>query len=72
MYLNIEEVENLVKTYDNSTKALKEELLKLSWFMRGGLTYDQAHLLTPDERQLISKIIEEHLETTKESGLPFF
>jgi len=40
--------------------------------MRGGLTYDQAHLLTPEEREFIGKIIEENLETTKESGLPFF
>jgi len=40
--------------------------------MRGGLDYNHAHLLTPEEREIIGKIVEEHLETTKESGLPFF
>lgn len=40
--------------------------------MRGGLDYNMAHLLTPEERELINKIVEEHLDVTKESGLPFF
>ncbi len=62
----------MVKGYDKSTKAIKEELLKLSWYMRGGLDYNLAYLLTPEDREIIGKIVEEHLETTKESGLPFF
>lgn len=40
--------------------------------MRGGLDYDLAHMLTPEDRQLIGKVVEEHLATTKETGLPFF
>lgn len=72
MNLSNEEIEKLVADYDRDTKAVKKDLLKLCWFMRGGLTYDQAHLLTPEEREFIGKIIEENLETTKESGLPFF
>jgi hypothetical protein len=70
--LDTEGIVKLVDDYDRDTKALKQELLKMTWFMRGGINYEQAHLLTPDERLIIGKIIEEHLETTKESGLPFF
>ena len=40
--------------------------------MRGGLTYSEAHELSLNERNLINKIIEDNLETTKKSGLPFF
>lgn len=40
--------------------------------MRGGLTYEQSHMLTPEEREIIAKLIEDNLKTTKESGLPFF
>lgn len=40
--------------------------------MRGGLSYDDAMMLSYDERKIISEIIKENLETTKESGLPFF
>lgn len=40
--------------------------------MRGGITYEQAMDLSPDERLIISELIKENLETTKKSGLPFF
>ena len=40
--------------------------------MRGGLTLSEAYETTPEDREVIAKLIEENLETTKESGLPFF
>ena len=40
--------------------------------MRGGLTYDQAMALGIQERELINDLINDNLETTKKSGLPFF
>lgn len=40
--------------------------------MRGGLSYDDAMMLSHEDRKIISDIIKENLETTKESGLPFF
>ena len=40
--------------------------------MRGSLSYTEAHLLTADEREAIGKLINENLETTKNTQLPFF
>jgi hypothetical protein len=40
--------------------------------MRGGITYTEVMLLSPNERDMIGKIVKENLETTKKSGLPFF
>lgn len=40
--------------------------------MRGGITYDDAMLLSSEERGIIGKIVEDNMETTKKSGLPFF
>jgi hypothetical protein len=40
--------------------------------MRGGLSYDDVMALSPQERELVSGIIKKNMETTKESGLPFF
>ena len=65
-------VEKLIKEFDENTKAIKEELLRICWFMRGGIGYNESHMLTFEEREIISKIIEKNLETTKESGMPFF
>lgn len=57
---------------DKETTSIRQEALKMTWFMRGGLTYDQAMQLSQSERELVNKIVKENLETTKKSGLPFF
>jgi hypothetical protein len=44
----------------------------MSWYMRGGMTYEQVMLLSTSERNMLSKLIKDNLETTKKSGLPFF
>lgn len=40
--------------------------------MRGSISYDDAVMLSFEDRKAISKIVKDNLETTKESGLPFF
>jgi hypothetical protein len=57
---------------DKETVDIRREALQLSWYMRGGITYDQALQLSVSERTLIGELIKENLETTKKSGLPFF
>ena len=57
---------------DKEVSNIRQEALRLSWYMRGGLTYNQAMALSLEERNLINDLIKEHLETTKKSGLPFF
>jgi hypothetical protein len=37
-----------------------------------GLSYQESLNLDVDERNIVSEIIKENLETTKKSGLPFF
>lgn len=72
MYLDAQKIEKLIKEYENDTKALKEELLKLCWYMRGGMSITESYSLTVEDRLIIGKIIEENLETTKTTQLPFF
>jgi len=40
--------------------------------MRGGFTINEMYNTSVRERKLISDIVEEHMETTKRSGLPYF
>ncbi len=40
--------------------------------MRGGITLDEAYYLSNEDKEIIGNIIKENLNTTKESGLPFF
>lgn len=65
-------VNALIEGYDNQAKAIKEETLRLCWYMRGGITYNEAMMLSTKEREIIGSIIKENIETTKTSGLPFF
>jgi hypothetical protein len=57
---------------DKETNDIRLEALRMAWYMRGGLPYDQALQLSVSERKLISGIIKDNMETTKKSGLPFF
>jgi len=57
---------------DQDVKQIREEALKMTWYMRGGLTYSEAMNLGNQEREIVSKIIKDNMETTKKSGLPFF
>ena len=62
----------LATELEQESKALKHELFKMCWFMRGSITLEQAYQLDYDDRVIIGKIIESNLETTKETKLPFF
>jgi hypothetical protein len=61
-----------LKDFDNQTKNLKLELMKVCWFMRGGMSWNEALVLSPDERTIVSQLVKENMETTKKSGQPFF
>ena len=61
-----------LKDMENGQKELKHELIKISWYMRGGLSYSEAMGLSPTEREIIAQLVKDNLETTKKSGQPFF
>lgn len=51
---------------------IRQEAIRMTWYMRGGINYEQALQLSMSERKIISALIKENLDTTKKSGLPFF
>ena len=57
---------------ENECKNLKHELLKICWYMRGGVTYHEALVMSGEERKIVADIIKQNLETTKKTGQPFF
>ena len=57
---------------DREVRALKEEILRMCWFMRGGVSYSDLLELSNSERTIIAEIIKGNLETTKETRMPFF
>lgn len=72
MALSNEDIVGWLDQLERESKALKKELIQISWHMRGGISYDDAMMLSVDERRIIFDLIKENMETTKKSGLPFF
>ena len=72
MYLDAEGIEKMILDFEKDTKAIKEDIYRLSWFMRGGLSFSEAFLLSPEDREIIGKIIESNLEISKNQGISFF
>jgi hypothetical protein len=44
----------------------------MAWNMRGGATYEDILNMSATERQEIAKMIEEHMDITKKTELPYF
>jgi hypothetical protein len=40
--------------------------------MRGGVSYQEIMMMSSAERNMISELAKENIETTKKSGLPWF
>lgn len=57
---------------EREIKAYRDEALRICWYMRGSISYEDAMLLSIADREIINKIIKSNLETTKETKLPFF
>ena len=57
---------------EGQAKELRHDLLKVCWYMRGGITYSEAAALSPSEREIIGNLVKENIETTKKTGQPFF
>lgn len=70
--LTMPEIEALVSELDAESKAIKKDLFRMCWFMRGGLSIEEAYQLDRQDREVIAEIIESNLETTKDTQLPFF
>lgn len=62
----------MVDDMDREASLVRTEMLKLCWYMRGGLSYTEAMNLSHKEREIIGGIVKENLDTTKKTGLAFF
>jgi hypothetical protein len=57
---------------DKEAAQIREQNLRLTWYMRGGVTYDQVMNMSSAEREMINALAKENIETTKKTQLPWF
>tara|TARA_B100001564_G_C20050090_1_gene407276 strand:- start:39 stop:263 length:225 start_codon:yes stop_codon:yes gene_type:complete len=61
-----------LKDFENEIKNLKLQLMKICWYMRGGVTWGEVMTFAPADRAIANDLIKENLDTTKKTGQPFF
>lgn len=65
-----EEVSHIVKEYDADQRSFMELIVSLQWYMRGGLTREEAWATTPKERELYSELIADRIKLVEKTKLP--
>jgi len=72
LHLDHEGVKKLIDDMENECAAIKKNALSMSWYMRGGVTYEDVLNMSVMEREEIKRIIDNNLDVTKKSQMPFF
>jgi hypothetical protein len=70
--LSNEGISDYIDGLDKEANRIRADSLRLAWYMRGGITYDQVMQLSYAERNMISDLAKENIETTKKTQLPWF
>jgi hypothetical protein len=68
--LDQSEIPKMVEGMERETKKIKEEIYRISWAMRGGVTsHDLFHYYSHEDRVIMDSIIEKNVEITRKSGI---
>lgn len=64
------DIEAWIKSLELSIKSIKDEIFRISWYMRGGVSADELfHIYSHEDRQIINEIIKDNIEATKKSKM---
>ena len=64
------DIESYLKNLENQAKDIKDEIFRISWYMRGGVSSeDLFHVYTVEDRKIINEIIKENIENTKKARM---
>jgi len=65
------EIQDKLIGLEKETKRFKEDLFRISWYMRGGVTVnDLLTVYSAEDREFMYTIINENIEATKTSQMP--
>ncbi len=61
----------LAKKYEEETKQIKYDAYKLTWYMRGGLTWqDVMFHISHEDKEILGKIAKENIDLTAKAKMP--
>jgi hypothetical protein len=66
------DIESYIESLERDIKNLKDDIFRISWHMRGGVSsYELFHVYSKEDRQIIDGIIKDNIELCKKTGQPF-
>jgi uncharacterized protein YcfL len=69
--LTADEIQAKLVRLDNEVKEFKQELFRISWYMRGGVTVQELlTIYSMEDREMIYNVIKDNIEATKETRMP--
>jgi len=69
--LSNSDIEKLVESMELETKRIKDEIFRISWYMRGGVSsLDLFYVYSFEDRQIMNNIIKDNIEATKNAKIP--
>lgn len=69
--LTANKIEEYLIRLDKEVIQFKEELTRISWYMRGGVTMQELlHVYSHDDREAMLTVIKENVELTKNTQMP--
>ena len=67
------DISKYVERLESTVKGIKEEIFKISWYMRGGVSAQELfHIYSYEDRTLLSGLIKDNIETIQKTGLPLY
>lgn len=68
--MDTHDINRMVSSMENETKKIKEDIFRLTWGMRGGVSSESLlYLYSYEDRLIMDKIIVDNIEATKKSGI---
>lgn len=65
------EIESYIDFLENEVKNIKDEIFRISWYMRGGVSStDLFYLYSFEDRKILSNIIKDNIDATVKAKMP--
>ena len=68
--MSVLEIKQEIAKMEAEKKSFRFDLVRMCWYMRGGMTLNEAYLLPPQDREIVFKLVEENMENVKKTKLP--
>jgi hypothetical protein len=67
-----DQIGKLTDSMVDDIKSIQLNSLKMVWYMRGGVSYTDVMNMSANELNAINQVVDDNMETTKKTKLPFF